>query len=321
MKMKICSLFSGIGGIDLGFIQAGFEIVWANEIDAAACKTYRYNLGDSILVEGDIKKISTDSIPDFDVLAAGFPCQPFSIAGKQRGFDDRRGNLFFEITRIIDAKRPKVVFLENVPNLIEHDDGRTFLVIFNSLAQFGYDIYYKVMPANEYGNVPQARKRIYIVAVHECLNVKYSHPEKIDLTVSVDDIVDRSDRKNEIYYYANDSFSDKLRDAVKSHRIIYGMHDDRPQPMRNGLCPTLTAGMGTHDNRVPVLVDDFGIRKLTLRECLDFQGFPKTYYFPNNVSLQDAYKQIGNSVCVPLIKRIAHSILICISNSECVQGG
>ena len=119
--MKVCSLFSGIGGIDLGFIQAGFQIVWANEKDPAACKTYRYNLGDDVLVESDIKKISADSIPDFEVLAAGFPCQPFSIAGKQRGFDDRRGNLFFEITRIIDAKRPKVVFLENVPNLIEHD--------------------------------------------------------------------------------------------------------------------------------------------------------------------------------------------------------
>ena len=119
--MKVCSLFSGIGGIDLGFIQAGFEIVWANEKDHAACKTYRHYFGDDYLVEGDIKRIPADSIPNFDVLAAGFPCQPFSIAGKQRGFEDRRGNLFFEITRIIDAKRPKIVFLENVPNLIEHN--------------------------------------------------------------------------------------------------------------------------------------------------------------------------------------------------------
>lgn len=319
--MKVCSLFSGIGGIDLGFIQAGFEIVWTNEKDSAACKTYRYNFDNDVLVEGDIKKIQSDNIPDFDVLAAGFPCQPFSIAGKQRGFDDRRGNLFFEITRIIDAKRPKVVFLENVPNLIEHDDGRTFLVIFNSLAQFGYDVYYKVMPANEYGNVPQARKRIYIVAVHESLNVQYSHPEKIELTLSVDDIVDRSDRKNDVYYYANNPFLDILRDTVQNNKILYGMHDDCPQPMKSGLCPTLTAGMGTHENRVPVLLDDYGIRKLTLRECLDFQGFPNNFYFPNSISLQDAYKQIGNSVCVPLIKRIADSISDCISHCKCVQGG
>ena len=131
--MKVCSLFCGIGGIDIGFKQAGYDIVWANEYDAAACKTYRHNFGDSHLVEADIRKVSVADIPDFDVLTAGFPCQPFSIAGRQRGFEDKRGNLFFEITRIVDAKRPKVIFLENVPNLMEHDEGRTFLVIFNSL--------------------------------------------------------------------------------------------------------------------------------------------------------------------------------------------
>ena len=306
--MKVCSLFSGIGGIDLGFIQAGFEIVWANEVDAAACKTYRYNLGDANLVECDIKKVSTKSIPDFDVLAAGFPCQPFSIAGKQRGFDDRRGNLFFEITRIIDAKRPKVVFLENVPNLIEHDDGRTFLVVFNSLAQFGYDVFYKVMSANEYGNVPQARKRIYIVAVHESLNVRYEHPDKIDLTVGIDDIVDRSDQKDDHYYYKNGMFLDKLRDVVTNKKIIYRMFDSCPKPLKSGICPTLTASMGMYDNCVPVLLDDFGIRTLTLRECLDFQGFPRAFSFPIELAAQDAYKQIGNSVCIPVVKRIAQQI-------------
>ena len=126
---KACSLFSGIGGIDLGFKQGGFDIVWANEFDSAACRTYRKNFGASNIVEGDIRKINTADIPDFDVLVAGFPCQPFSVAGRQRGFGDKRGNLFFEITRIIDSKRPKVVFLENVPNLMEHDEGKTFLVI------------------------------------------------------------------------------------------------------------------------------------------------------------------------------------------------
>lgn len=318
--MKVCSLFSGIGGIDLGFIQAGFDVVWANEIDSAACKTYRYNFDDQNLIEGDIRKISADSIPDFDVLAAGFPCQPFSVAGKQRGFDDKRGNLFFEITRIIDRKRPNVVFLENVPNLIEHDEGRTFLVIFNSLAQFGYEVYYKVMPANEYGNIPQARNRIYIVAIHERLNVRYTHPSKIDLTINANDIVDRSDRKNDLYYYRGGTFFDKIREAVNNRAIIYGIHDDCLQPLKSELCPTLTAGMGTHDNRVPIVVDDYGIRKLTLRECLDFQGFPKEFYFPNSITIQDAYKQIGNSVCVPVIKRIAERVSETIIG-KCSQGG
>ena len=124
--MTVGSLFSGIGGIDLGFKQAGFEIAWANELDRDAAKTYRHNFGGEHLVERDIKSVRTDDIPNFDVLVAGFPCQPFSIAGKQKGFDDPRGNLFFEIARIVKDKRPPVIFLENVANLLEHDDGKTF---------------------------------------------------------------------------------------------------------------------------------------------------------------------------------------------------
>ena len=200
---SICSLFSGIGGIDLGFVQAGFDIAWANEMDAAACKTYRHNFPNAPLVEADIRKINVKDIPDFDVLTAGFPCQPFSIAGRQKGFEDKRGNLFFEIARIVDKKRPKVIFLENVANLTEHDDGKTFLVIFNSLAQFGYSVYYKVMIATEYGNLPQIRKRIYIVALREDIVKSYSHPEQIDLTLKSTDIIKRHEPQNDIYYYKN----------------------------------------------------------------------------------------------------------------------
>ena len=154
---KAISLFAGIGGICLGFKQAGFDIVWANEYDAAACKTYRHNFGNDYLIELDIRDVHTSDIPDFDVLTAGFPCQPFSIAGRQKGFDDKRGNLFFEITRIIDAKRPKVVFLENVPNLMEHDNGKTFLVIFNSLAQFGYSVCDIISYGNDVYTFPYLR--------------------------------------------------------------------------------------------------------------------------------------------------------------------
>ena len=164
-NLKVGSMFAGIGGICIGFRQAGFDIVWANEIDSAACKTYRYNLGDSWLRFGDIRKIVPQDIPDMDVLTAGFPCQSFSIAGAQRGFDDPRGNLFFGIAKVIDIKRPKAIFLENVSNLLEHDNGRTFLVIYNSLVQFGYVVHYRVMEANLYGNLPQTRSRIFIIAI------------------------------------------------------------------------------------------------------------------------------------------------------------
>lgn len=306
---NVCSLFSGIGGIDLGFMRAGFQVVWANEMDEAACRTYRRNFGDSRLLKADIRTVPVESIPDFDVLVAGFPCQPFSIAGKQRGFNDRRGNLFFEITRIIDARRPKAVFLENVPNLMEHDNGRTFLVIYNSLAQFGYIIYYKVMAANEYGNLPHIRKRIYITAVREDIAKRYYHPEPVKLTLLSTDIIDRSTRKKDIYYYNGSDLFPYFAARMPDRLAIYRPIDGGVRPTKNRMCPTLTANMGTYPDRVPIVWDDFGVRKLTLRECLDFQGFPGDFRFPATVTVNDAYKQIGNSVCVPVIERIARNLI------------
>lgn len=308
--MRVCSLFSGIGGIDIGFRQAGYSIVWANEYDAAACKTYRHYFGDSYLVEDDIRNIKIANIPDFDVLTAGFPCQAFSVAGRQRGFGDKRGNLFFEITRIIDSKRPKVVFLENVPNLMEHDEGKTFLVIFNSLAQFGYSVYYKVMAANEYCNLPQIRKRIYIVAFRDDIADRiYQHPEPVELILKSSDIVRRSEKQNDIYYYNGTDMYQYLARNMRDKEAIYRITDTEVRWTKNKMCPTLTANMGTYPDRVPVVWDDYGIRKLTLRECLDFQGFPKDFYFPNTITIDDAYKQIGNSVCVPIVKEIARNII------------
>lgn len=306
---SVCSLFSGIGGIDLGFIQAGFDIVWANEMDAAACRTYRHNFPNTNLIEGDIKRIATSDIPDCDVLTAGFPCQPFSIAGLQKGFKDRDGNLFFEITRIIDAKRPKVVFLENVPNLMEHDDGKTFLVIFNGLAQFGYTVYYRVLASNDYGNLPQIRKRIYIVAIREDIsNRLYQYPEPMKLTLKSSDIINRSVKQHDIYYYTEGKMYDRLVAHMKDRKAIYRITDTEVRWTKNQMCPTLTANMGTHKDRVHVVWDDYGIRKMTLRECLDFQGFPKEFYFSNTITIDDAYKQIGNTVSVPVIARLATKI-------------
>lgn len=306
---KVCSLFAGIGGIDLGFQQAGFDVIWANEMDAAACRTYRYNFPSTHLVEGDIKRISASTIPDFDVLTAGFPCQPFSIAGLQKGFRDRDGNLFFEISRIIDAKRPKIVFLENVPNLMEHDDGKTFLVIYNELAQLGYAVYYRILAANDYGNLPHIRKRIYIVAIREDIVTRsFKYPDPIELTLKSNQIIQRNVKQHDIYYYTDGDMRNYLASRMKDPMAIYRITDTEVRWTKNRMCPTLTANMGTHKDRVHVVWDNFGIRKLTLRECLDFQGFPKEFYFPKTITINDAYKQIGNSVCVPVIKRIAEHI-------------
>ena len=307
--MKVCSLFSGIGGIDLGFKQAGFDIVWANEFDHDAATTYRVNFGDKHLVEKDIRQVNPRDIPDFDVLVAGFPCQPFSIVGMQKGFKDPRGNLFFEIGRIIDIKRPPIVFLENVENLIEHDDGKTFLVIYNTLAQFGYAVKYKVLDSLEYGNVPQHRNRIFIVAFldyDQC--ARFSFPEPIERTVQLNDILDRCVKHDDIYYYNASSFYyDEVIKTVTDKRALYKITDHGVSPRKNFICPTLTANMGTYPDRVPIIKDDYGIRKITPLECLALQGFPKDFVF-KGISLNSAYKQCGNSVVVPVIRRIAENI-------------
>lgn len=189
-KPTVVSLFSGIGGIDIAFEQAGFEIIQAVEFDKHCCITYRRNLT-APLVEADIRSVK--SIPKADVLAAGFPCQPFSVMGYQRGFQDPRGNLFFEIARLADEMKPSVIFLENVKNLISHDRGRTFMTIHGTLAKLGYYIKFAVLDASTHGNIPQERSRTFIAAFlnTEQMN-QFAFPEEIPLTVGVNDIIDRS---------------------------------------------------------------------------------------------------------------------------------
>ena len=307
--MRVCSLFSGIGGIDLGFIQAGFDIVWANEFDRDAAKTYRHNFGSDNLVECDIRSINTTEIPDFDVLVAGFPCQPFSKMGRQRGFEDPRGNLFFEIIRIAKEKKPQVIFLENVSNLVEHDDGRTFLVVYNALAPLGYSLRYAVMDAAEYGNVPQIRTRIFIVAFLDYEKCeRFSFPKKTPLKLKLNDILIRNVAHDQTYYYAQDSvYYRDLKRIVVDKTALYKIYDSGVSRKAYHICPTLTANMGTYPDRVPIIIDDYGIRKITPYECLALKGFPREYRFPN-IQLASAYKQCGNSVVVPVIKRIAEKI-------------
>ena len=307
--MKVISLFAGIGGICLGFKQAGFEIIWANEKDAAACRTYRYNFGPEYLVEGDIRKIDMNRLPKADVLAAGFPCQSFSIGGREKGFNDPRGQLFFEVVRAIEAIQPPVVFLENVENLMEHDGGRTFQVIYTSLVELGYILRYQPMATHEYANIPQTRRRIYIVAFRDYdMCQKFLFPEPVPLTASVDQFLDKNEEQHEVYYYrAEDEYEEYIRSNVTDLRYLYRVFNGSVRKLTNGKCPTITASMTTPCNAA-VLKDAWGVRRLTLRESLRFQGFPQEFYFPNTIKLQDAYKQIGNSVSVPVIRSIAMQI-------------
>lgn len=307
--MNVVSLFSGIGGIDLAFQQAGFNIVWANEKDAAACKTYRCNFPSSILNECDIRKIDASRIPSGDVLVAGFPCQPFSTAGFQKGFRDPRGNLFFEIVRVINEIHPEIILLENVENIVEHDNERTFLRIFTELSKCGYDVKYRVLQPYDYAGIPQRRKRIFIVAFSSIeLCDCFSFPSETKAKKVLNELIDTSVRQKLIYYY-NDSYKnyDELLAKVRKGKI-YSIKNDGTV-YGSDICPTLIAGMGKYPDRIPVIMDDFGIRRLTVRECLRFQGFPDSYKMPKDISIEEAYKQIGNSVCVPVVEKIAEEIM------------
>ena len=309
-NLLVGSMFAGIGGICIGFKQAGAKIVWANEIDRYACVTYRHNLGSGYLIEGDIKKINVGSIPKFDILTAGFPCQPFSVMGKQRGFADPRGTMYYEILRVIDAVKPKIVFLENVKNLAEHDRGRTFITIYNTLAKRGYGVKYAVQGAHTHANIPQYRDRIFIVAFldHERLE-QFSFPDQVTLTKKIDNIIDRTANVDKsLYYQPTSQYYDTLNIRMEKRNSIYRIDDSGVAKRAWVICPTLKANMGTYPDRVPIIRDINGIRKLTFTECLGLQGFPKSYEMPD-IRQSEIYKQLGNTVCVPVVMRIARRVL------------
>ncbi len=314
--MKIGSLFAGIGGIDLGFIQAGFEVAWANEIDSDACKTYSHNFPNTKLIEGDIRNLNAKTLEKVDVLTAGFPCQSFSVCGNQKGFKDARGNLFFEIMRIADELQPPIIFLENVANLTEHDNGKTFNVIHNELASRDYFIRYLIADACDYG-IPQHRTRTYIIAFKskEACD-KFKFPEKCMLKKHIFDIIDRTQKADDKYYLDVDSEEYKKLDAaIKDNEQIYRFSDYGIQASKNGISFTLKANMGTWKNRVPYIRDDFGVRTITQYECLALQGFPKNYRF-SQTPKASTYKQCGNSVVVPVIKRIAENMMKVIGDKN-----
>lgn len=309
--MKIASFFSGVGGIDIAFKYAGFNVVWANEIDSEACKTYRHNF-DSILVEGDINQVDARSIPDFDVMVAGFPCQAFSIAGYQNGFDDYRGNLFFQLERIFIERKPQVVFLENVKNLVGHDGGNTFRIILAHLENAGYYVKYKVLNACNYGNLPQNRERIYIVGfLNYDVYKEFEFPDPIKLTNKLGQYIDMESQLDSRYYYTtkNCSFYDLLKNEIKTSDTLYQWRRVYVRENKNGLCPTLTANMGTGGHNVPLVLTKYGIRKLTPQECFNLMGYPESYKLPKGVSHSRLYKQAGNSVVIPVVARIADSII------------
>ena len=312
-KYRVVSLFSGIGGIDLGFEFAGFNCIWANDFDKYACQTYRANVGDHI-VEGDIRLVK-DQIPEHDVLVGGFPCQPFSTLGKLQGFDDEknRGTLFFEIMDIITKHDTKVVILENVKNLVNHDEGRTFERIKNELADAGYYVNAQILNTQDYG-VPQRRNRVFIVAFNKKYfdEAEFFYPEKEELTVTTQDLLDEV--VTEKYFLTKKLEKTILGMGTKGYIVkptidlpisktltatMHKMHrasqDNYVTDLKN-----FNENVEDKDNRIPV-------RKLTPNECRRLQGFPSEW--KQVVSDTQAYKQFGNAVTVDVAYKLAVNVL------------
>lgn len=317
-QLRCASFFAGVGGIDLGFEKnKAFKVVYANEIDPYPVKTYELN--SKIKVDNrDIKTVveNLDSVPEFEVMLAGFPCQAFSIAGLQQGFNDEkgRGTLFFELLKIIRVRKPKLVFLENVKNLVGHNHGDTFATILDALKQEGYSVKYQVLNAMEYGNIPQNRERIYIVAFRDSIACEnFSFPEKIKLTVKLNQVIDFKNQLDEHYYYTENKFMPgmyaQLSSEINSSDTVYQWRRKYVRKNMNHVCPTLTANMGMGGHNVPLIYTfNKEIRKLTPKECFNLQGFPKKFKLPTDMAESRLYKQAGNSVCVSVIARIADNI-------------
>lgn len=321
MVYKSIDLFAGIGGIRLGFDQAfkkDIKTVFISELDEKAQITYRANFGEDTNISGDITKIATKDIPSHDILLAGFPCQPFSSAGLKKGFEDTRGTLFFEMARIVKFHQPKVVFAENVSNLLHHDKGKTFCVIKKILEYSGYVVFYQTLNSKNFG-VPQNRNRLYIVAFRKDIAPQnFTFPQKTDDTKKIIDILEDKEVSNK--YYLSDVYLESLRkhkqaQAKKGNGFGYKIRDI------HSIAGTIVCGsMGRERNLIvdkrlthfkPIThikghINQEYIRKMTPREFARLQGFPDN--FKLIVADTNLYKQLGNSVTVPVIKAIAKEI-------------
>ena len=304
--MNVVSLFCGIGGLDKGFIDAGYRIIWANDFDEFASDTYDANY-DIKVTRGDINAIPLESIPAHDVLIGGFPCQPFSMMGGQKGFEDTRGTLFFRIAEILDyqiknGRKPKVVVLENVRRLKTHDGGRTYKTIKRVLENdLGYKVFDMVLNSADYG-VPQTRNRMFIVCFANKRITDFNPPEKVDLELTLQDVLEKdvSDK-----YYLSDRI---LKTILSNGTGGYEAKSEIDLKVARPLCATMAKmHRACQDNYV---TQEKGVRRLTPRECSRLQGFDMAdgdaFVIP--VSDAQAYKQFGNAVTVNVARAVALAI-------------
>jgi DNA (cytosine-5)-methyltransferase 1 len=309
---RFIDLFAGIGGFHLALNSYGAECVFASEWDKKCREIYYLNHG--ILPAGDITQIAEEYIPSHDILCAGFPCQAFSISGKQLGFEDTRGTLFFDVARIAKYHQPKVLILENVKNLINHDNGNSLKVILSTLDDIGYNVFYKLLNSSYFG-VPQKRERVYFVAFRKDLSIKtfefpkpeYNPTKLIDICLP--------DIETEEYIFHRDDIklkdninltSDYPQKPVRIGEINKGSQGERIYH-QNGHSITLSANGGGGGAKTGIYQINNKIRKLAPRECARLMGFPDSFIISNTKNV--AWKQFGNSVVIPVVKDIFKEIL------------
>jgi DNA (cytosine-5)-methyltransferase 1 len=299
-KYRFIDLFAGIGGMRLAFESNGAECVFSSEWDKYAQKTYEANFGE--VPRGDITQIDEADLPKFDILLAGFPCQPFSSIGKREGFEHKtQGTLFYDVARIINHHQPKAFLLENVAGLLTHDEGRTFTTIISTLVELGYEVEYKILDASDFG-VPQKRDRIYIVGFNrkKVVPADFSFPKPKANKVGIGKFVERG-------------ISDRSITKHLQSVYIYKLDDGRPEvitPKSDFPVKTLVASYHKIQRLTGTFVADgpTGLRLLSENECKAIMGYPKSFKIP--VSRTQMYRQFGNSVAVPVVKGVAKAIVL-----------
>ena len=306
--LKMIDLFAGTGAFTFAFEKTSkVECVFSNDMVEWSKKIYDSNFTHKLTL-GNLNDIKNEDIPKHDILTGGFPCQPFSIAGKQEGFKDERSNVFWKILAIIDLHKPSCIILENVKNLVSHDEGKTFETIKKNLIDHGYHIRFKVLDTAKITGIPQHRERIYIVCikskdVFDKFSLDFPNIPKAQISSFLEpNVADK-------YYYTDKSSTWELvKNSVLKKNTVYQYRRVYVRENKSNECPTLTANMGGGGHNVPLILDDKGIRKLTPRECFNFQGFPLSYKLPN-ISDTNLYKLAGNAVSLPIVELIANRLI------------
>ena len=311
-KLRFVDLFCGTGAFTLALENTGkLRCVLANDIEESSRKIYELNNHHKHpFILKDITSIKTKEIPKHDILCAGFPCQPFSVAGNRKGFDDKRSNVFWKIVEILKEYEPKIILLENVKNLKTHDRGKTYKTIEKALMDIGYHLKLSVLDTAKISGIPHHRERIYIVGFIDkvvCDNFNFDFPE-----IPKKPIIDMLEENVADKYYYTDRFKvySTIEDSVSKNikeNVVYQYRRFYVRENKSNCCPTLTANMGSGGHNVPLLRDHKGVRKLTPRECFNLQGFPKNYKLPE-ISDSSLYKLAGNAVSVPVVSLIVEKL-------------